>query len=125
MNEAEIQAAMTTDCVFCERIMTGQVEVESDAFDAVAFAPNNPVTEGHILVVPREHASNAMVDPRTAAKAMMFALVIARGREEQCNIITSCGPDATQTIMHTHIHLVPRREGDELKLPWTDQIVEN
>lgn len=37
------------------------------------------------------------------------------------NLITSCGKAATQTVEHLHVHLVPRREGDGLKLPWTGQ----
>jgi len=39
----------------------------------------------------------------------------------QANIITSIGSAATQTVMHAHIHIVPRAEGDGLKLPWADQ----
>jgi histidine triad (HIT) family protein len=34
------------------------------------------------------------------------------------NIITSAGRDATQTVDHLHLHLVPRRPGDGLALPW-------
>jgi histidine triad (HIT) family protein len=36
-----------------------------------------------------------------------------------CNIITSAGSDATQTVFHLHLHVVPRRAGDGLALPWT------
>jgi diadenosine tetraphosphate (Ap4A) HIT family hydrolase len=39
----------------------------------------------------------------------------------QANIITSIGPAASQTVMHTHLHIVPRTEGDGLHLPWTGQ----
>lgn len=38
-----------------------------------------------------------------------------------CNFITSSGLDATQTVFHYHMHIVPRHEGDGLRLPWTDQ----
>lgn len=37
------------------------------------------------------------------------------------NIITSRGSAATQTVYHLHLHVVPRREGDGLGLPWTDR----
>jgi histidine triad (HIT) family protein len=35
------------------------------------------------------------------------------------NLITSGGREATQTVMHAHVHYVPRRRGDGLKLPWS------
>jgi histidine triad (HIT) family protein len=38
-----------------------------------------------------------------------------------CNIITSVGAEATQTVFHLHLHVVPRRFGDGLALPWTGQ----
>lgn len=54
----------------------------------------------------------------------------SRGRNDQWSIcdqagrtvITSIGADATQTVFHTHIHVVPRRPGDGLTLPWTGQV---
>ena len=39
----------------------------------------------------------------------------------ESNLITSIGPAATQTVPHLHLHLVPRRPGDGLPLPWTPQ----
>jgi histidine triad (HIT) family protein len=41
-------------------------------------------------------------------------------KNEDFNLITSRGKFATQTILHTHIHYVPRRENDGLFLPWTE-----
>jgi histidine triad (HIT) family protein len=39
----------------------------------------------------------------------------------QYNFITSAGKAATQSVMHLHIHIVPRQEGDGLLLPWSGQ----
>ena len=36
-----------------------------------------------------------------------------------CCLIVVCGAEATQTVPHLHIHIVPRRAGDRLTLPWT------
>jgi histidine triad (HIT) family protein len=36
-----------------------------------------------------------------------------------CNLITSAGRAATQSVMHLHLHLVPRLDGDGLALPWS------
>jgi len=42
-----------------------------------------------------------------------------RRRVGPCNVITSVGREATQSVFHLHVHVVPRREGDGLALPWT------
>ena len=34
------------------------------------------------------------------------------------NLINSCGPQAWQTVFHFHMHVIPRYEGDTLRLPW-------
>src|SRR4051812_17325934 len=80
--------------------------------DAIAIEPLNPVTEGHVLVIPNKHVEHAGVSPQTTAMTMYRAAELAAGRP--ANIITSIGPEATQSVFHLHIHVVPRREGDGL-----------
>jgi histidine triad (HIT) family protein len=110
-----------SDCPFCARIAAGEYDY-SDPY-SVAFEPLNPVTEGHLLVVSREHVSDAGCAPEVAGRAMELAAMIAGPLEfadyPGYNIITSAGSAATQTIRHLHVHIVPRREGDGLHLPWT------
>lgn len=106
--------------MFCGRIERG--EYEGCDYGAVAFAPLNPVTPGHMLFVPMVHVPDARrIAPLVAA--MSLAASWARNIPEDFNLITSAGPAATQTVFHLHVHYVPRREGDGLKLPWTDQHV--
>jgi diadenosine tetraphosphate (Ap4A) HIT family hydrolase len=88
--------------------------------DAVAITPLNPVAPGHMLVIPNVHVRDAAEDPDVTASAMRRAAELAAGRGDM-NVITSIGPAATQTVRHLHVHLVPRTEGDGLKLPWTGQ----
>lgn len=109
---------MTSPCVFCRRVQNGEYDRES-AY-AVAFEPLNPVTPGHLLVIPRAHIRDAAQSPTHAAEAFAAAAGIA-AEVGDCNLITSIGPDATQTVFHMHIHVVPRRPGDGLHLPWTGQ----
>ncbi len=85
--------------------------------DAVAFKPLSPVVEGHILVVPRVHVEDATEDPMVTAMVMGRAASIA---PRSCNLITNVGAQATQTVWHLHVHIVPRRNGDGLALPWTE-----
>lgn len=106
-----------SECVFCDII----AETEPATFvrrwtDAVAIVPHNPVTPGHVLVIPHAHVVDASDRPHIAALAMERAASIA---VPPFNIITSAGREATQTVFHLHIHIVPRAEGDGLPLPWT------
>lgn len=118
-------------CVFCdiaEEVRSGQREALhtwsgswTDRLYAFAITPLNPVTEGHVLIIPAEHADNALHSPVLTAMVMRCAASWARDRSPVCNIITSVGAAATQTVQHLHIHVVPRTLGDGLSLPWTNQ----
>ena len=111
---------MAGDCPFCERIERGEYDYD-DRFN-VAFQPLNPVTPGHFLAVPRKHVASALESPLHAGRAATFGAELAKLMElDAFNIITSAGRAATQTVFHLHVHVVPRREGDGLALPWTGQ----
>lgn len=114
---------MTMDtCVFC-RILTGYdpATIVRDFGHAIAFVPLYPVAEGHVLVAPYLHVADAAEKPKVAGLTMAVAAELAR-EHEAANIITSIGAAATQTVPHLHLHVVPRRPGDGLALPWTGQI---
>lgn len=85
--------------------------------DAVAFTPLMPVNSGHVLIVPREHVTDVTTNPRVSLLAMSRAIEMAADHFP-CNIIVSAGREATQTIMHLHIHVVPRKANDGLTIPW-------
>jgi len=109
-----------SDCAFCGRVERG--EYDYDDKYSVAFQPLRPVTPGHFLVIPRKHVASALESPLHASRAASLAAELARLMElESFNLITSAGVAATQTVMHQHWHVVPRREGDGLHLPWTGQ----
>lgn len=111
-----------SDCVFCD-IIAGEAPADDYVLcgaQTVAFTPLNPVTEGHTLVVPRLHVENAASVPEVTGETMKWASIMA-GAFESANLITSIGEPATQSVTHLHIHLVPRRPGDGLTLPWTGQ----
>jgi histidine triad (HIT) family protein len=111
---------VTEDCPFCGRIKRGEFDYRDDY--NVAFQPLNPVTAGHFLVVPRRHVAHALEGPNYAGRALKFAGYLAsRMGLTACNFITSAGAAATQSVMHLHVHVVPRADGDGLHLPWTGQ----
>lgn len=105
-------------CPFCIRILMDQFD--SVWKTAVVFEPLNPVVPGHKLVVPRDHVEDFTVNPSITADVMEAAAIVAKDMGD-CNLITSKGQQATQSVMHLHIHLVPRKAGDGLHLPWTGQ----
>jgi len=83
---------------------------------ALAIVPLNPVIDGHLLVLPTRHLADFAESPWETGRVMERAASLAR---PPANIITSAGPEATQTIRHLHLHIVPRAFGDGLALPWT------
>lgn len=111
---------MDYPCPFCVRIARGEYDAIHSDSDVVVFAPLEPVTQGHMLVVSVRHIHDAGSDPFTAGKVMERAASIARNLAcGSYNIITSAGEPATQTVRHLHLHIVPRVTGDMLQLPWS------
>lgn len=117
-----------TACIFCE-IAAGKAPADtvSSSGSHMAFHPLNPVTPGHLLVIPRRHVTDALSNPEVTGWVMHIAALTAKRMSrfhpeyESVNLITSVGVPATQSVFHLHIHIVPRREGDGLALPWTGQ----
>lgn len=112
---------LLSDCVFCE-IVNGTAPAEIDWWDteneAVVFKPLNPVAAGHRLVVPFAHVADFAESPNTTAAVMRSAAMFAHRSDQACNLITSKGAAATQSVFHLHVHIVPRWTGDQLMLPW-------
>src|ERR1700722_11053934 len=114
------------DCIFC-KIVAGELPATIVAQDerTVAFMDINPATRGHALVIPRRHAVDLLeIDADDLAATITAAQRLARpppGRlgAAGVNLLNSCGPAAWQTVFHFHIHVIPRYDGDPLRLPWT------
>lgn len=110
-----------TGCVFCDiATCDPHSQVEVRIRESVVITPLNPVVPDHKLVIPMRHVEDAGRDPHATAQVMRdTAIYLKRYDVGDCNIITSVGEDATQTIWHLHVHIVPRCAGDGLALPWT------
>jgi len=113
------------DCLFC-KIVAGEVPATVVAEDerTIAFMDINPATRGHALVIPRAHAADLhAIDPDDLeAVALAAQRLAARVRDnlgaDGVNLLNSNGPAAWQTVFHFHVHVIPRYEGDPLRLPW-------
>lgn len=108
------------DCVFCA-IVAGRAEASLvHADDSVlAFMDIRPINPGHLLVVPRAHASNlAELDEDTGAHLWRIAHRISQAvrhsglRVDGVNFILADGAVAGQEVFHVHLHVLPRYAGD-------------
>jgi histidine triad (HIT) family protein len=114
------------DCIFCA-IVAGELPATVIASEerAIAFMDINPATRGHALVVPRVHSRDIhdTAPDDLAACMALAARVAARARDrlgaDGVNLLNSSGGAAWQTVFHFHIHVIPRYDGDPLRLPWT------
>ena len=107
-------------CIFCA-IVARQAEASVVYEDetVVAFMDLNPVTPGHLLVVPRKHAAGLEdLDRATSAHVwsvghdMSRALRRSDMRCEGINVFLCDGEVAFQTVFHFHLHVIPRYAGD-------------
>jgi histidine triad (HIT) family protein len=111
-------------CVFCDYEGPSRVLAFKRMLDKgrearfFVIEPIDPVTPGHVLVVPEDHVVDFRHDPWLTARTFGYAAEYADALAEGCNLIVSAGAAATQTVPHLHVHIVPRRAGDGLALPW-------
>lgn len=113
---------MTTpadQCPFCE-INTGRAPATfvHEWSDTIAIIPLNPVVDGHTLIIPKRHVPDFASDPTVSADTMRRAAQLMQWTDRPMNLITSRGREATQSVFHLHLHLVPRTVDDGLALPW-------
>lgn len=113
------------NCIFC-KIVAGTIPCfklwEDDR--TLAFMDVNPANPGHALAIAKSHAENVYAIPAddlaaTALTAQRVARAVdATLSPDGINLIQANGPGAGQSVFHFHIHILPRRDGDELKLNW-------
>ena len=90
---------------------------------AIAFLDIQPVNPGHVLVVPRDHYEYVQDIPRRVGAHLfdvatkLIPVIQAASGASDMNIIVNSGTAAGQNVMHYHIHLIPRREGDGFDVP--------
>ena len=114
------------NCIFC-KIANGEIPsatlYEDNEFRVILDL--GPASKGHALILPKAHAADIYELPEeTAGKAMILAKHMAEKMKDalKCdgfNIVQNNGEIAGQTVFHFHMHLIPRYQGDQVKLGWT------
>jgi len=113
------------DCLFC-KIVAGDIPSTRVYEDerTIAFMDINPGSRGHLLVIPRAHSTDLLeIGAEDLEAVARTAQVMARRVKDKLaadgvNLINACGAKAWQTVFHFHMHVIPRYEGDTLRLPW-------
>ena len=113
------------DCIFC-KIANGQIPSKTlyEDEDFRVILDLGPATEGHALILPKEHAANLFeLSEELAAKALLVAQKIAVRMKntlgcDGLNLVQNNGEAAGQTVSHFHIHVIPRYENDGQNINW-------
>jgi histidine triad (HIT) family protein len=113
------------ECVFC-KIVAGQIPsfklYEDD--ETLAFLDINPVHDGHSLVISKSHYPDVFViEPEAFAAVARSTVKVARAvnsaiAPDGLNLVQANGSGAAQSVPHFHIHILPRRHGDQLLINW-------
>ena len=102
-------------CVFCD-IISGNIpssKVYEDD-DVLAILDLSQTTRGHTLVMPKKHYENFLEMPNDEYQNLMGKVqlvtdkVVKNLKAKGCNILINTNEIAGQTIMHTHVHIIPR-----------------
>jgi histidine triad (HIT) family protein len=111
-------------CTFCDLIHgAAEVSICHEDADSIAFLDIQPVNNGHVLVVPREHyESLADVPQELGLHLFKITMRLAGAVTEvtgcnDLNIVVNSGKEAGQDEPHFHVHIIPRREGDGFDVP--------
>lgn len=111
------------DCIFC-KLANGDittVSVYEDELFKVIFDAN-PASRGHLLILPKEHFKNLM-DLSDKYRESILSLAAKLGEAQikafgakGFNIVQNNGEAAGQSVMHFHMHIIPRYGEDEMIL---------
>lgn len=109
-------------CIFC-KIVKGEIkqDFEEESENFVAFLDVNPQTPGHTLIVPKKHFTNILDLPSDLGKELLEIIKkVANKRLKEgadgFNVTMNNFPAAQQLVMHSHVHILPRKKGDNIKL---------
>lgn len=105
------------NCPFCYDKIKDRVVAEQNS--VVAIPDSYPVTDGHLLIIPKRHMEDYFALDETEKRDIDALIMKLKNRIVEkdhsvtgFNIGTNIGESAGQTIFHAHVHLIPRRNGD-------------
>lgn len=127
---------LENDCVFCKKISTIENVNNNNSdndFETLFFNKNRiiyeddiwlgildgfPVSNGHTLLIPKRHCETYFDLNERELSTLSYVIREIKVKLDEkyhpngYNIGVNCGKDAGQTVMHCHIHIIPRYNGD-------------
>lgn len=117
----DLNLKLDESCIFCKIVnkqASSTIIYEDSA--VIAFLDIRPLTEGHVLVIPKEHyvdvfdvPSDLLCRVQAVVKQVAFAVKEATNADG-ISIIQQNGKAAGQDLFHLHVHVVPRFNGQKL-----------
>ena len=117
------------NCIFCKianKEIPGKIVYEDDL--CLAFLDLSQTTNGHTLVVPKTHYQNILDVVKEVLSHLIKVTkkltnqIITNLDAKVANVLTNANEVAGQTVMHFHIHIIPRyNETDQIKIDFTDR----
>lgn len=111
------------NCIFCKiakKEIKAKILEETNNF--IAMLDANPRAEGHTLVIPKKHFVTILDVPNTLGNEMLQLIkkiasnILEKKQGDGFNILMNNLAPAGQAVFHAHIHIIPRKEGDGLKV---------
>ena len=120
-----MEKKVDSNCIFC-KIIAGEIPsrtvYEDEGYKAIMDV--SPASKGHVIVLPKNHASNVFeISEEGLSGAMIVAKKVAAMLKEKLgcdgvNILQNNGEAAGQTVFHLHVHVIPRYKGDTVNITW-------
>lgn len=116
---------MIDNCIFC-KIANGQIPSSSPYEDEnfKVILDLSPASKGHALILPKEHfegldtlSDSYMTKILSLARRIGSAMKEALGATGY-NVLQNNGESAGQTVMHYHMHIIPRYDGGPKMVTW-------
>jgi len=113
------------DCIFC-KMVAGQIPVTKIYEDeaVLAFLDIGPISDGHTLVIPKEHfeklheCPSELLGQVSSRLGKIAGAVTAAINPDGYNVLCNNGRAAGQLVEHLHFHIIPRSTGDGLFDRW-------
>ncbi len=105
------------DCIFCQNFIPNKKPLLQNKF-AIAYFDEFPVSKGHILIISKRHATTFFDLTKEEQISLITLLneckeyIDKKYNPDGYNVGLNCGEFAGQSVMHVHMHLIPRYKGD-------------
>ena len=120
------KSKVSGNCIFC-KIVKGEIPCAKIFEDeqVISFLDISPANKGHALIITKEHYETLLETPdETLSDLMPKAKRIARAMSSALgnkgfNVVMNNGKAAGQVVSHAHIHIIPRFDGDGMRVDWS------